>query len=327
MESKICTTCGVEKNIEMFVSHLDLKRGKRYYRSKCKECKNLLAKLNRVSKPSKRIRWTYEMIKQESSKYHHKIDFIKNSPSAYNAARKRNIVEEVCSHMEPLGDSYRRIVYSYEFADNYVYVGLTSNKNRRHLQHMNDKKGPVYNHRNKTNLIPVHKIISNGYISHKQAQKLEKETIENYRKYGWLLLNSTAPGGLGGHTLKWTEDSLREEALKYKTRKEMSEKSGKAYSTIRKRNLLHLLSHMDWILNPNRSIEECINTAKKYTTLRDFKKENAKLYWWINSRKLVSISKKYETIKDFYENDLKAYRYLVERDDFYELTKHLKRLR
>lgn len=340
---KKCVICNKEKEISFFVNGI-LKNGKRYYRNKCKECKNLKIKESYISHPSNRINWTDELIKEEALKYNHKIDFIKNSNSAYNASRYKKILDDVCSHMIPLGDVYRRVVYVYEFDDKCVYVGLTCNKERRHLQHMKDGKSPVFKHIEKTNLQPKYKIVSDSYISQKDSQLMEKQTLENYMNNGWTPLNSHTTGGLGGTNLKWTEESLRLESLKYKTRKEMSEKSNQAYSTIRKKKLYHLLSHMDWILNPNHNLEECIEYAKKYDKLSDFKKKHNDLYHWVNRRKLndvvfshmekkkkwtldesLLISKQYKNIKDFMKNDLKAYRYLVSREDFYGLTKHLKR--
>jgi hypothetical protein len=345
MEKKICKTCQIEKDISFFVIGLN-KNGKRYYRNKCKECKNLKCRESYIPRPSDRINWTDELIKEESLKYNHKIDFIKNSPSAYNASRYKKILDDVCSHMLPLGDIYRRVVYVYEFDDKRVYVGLTCNKERRHLQHMKDGRSPVFKHIEETKLQPKFKILTDSYISQRDSQLMEKQTLENYINNGWIPLNSHTTGGLGGTNLKWTEESLRLEALKYKTRKEMSEKSSQAYSAIRKKKLYHLFSHMDWILNPNHNLEECIEYAKKYDKLSDFKKKHNNLYHWINRRKLndvvfshmekrkkwtldeaLLISKKYKTIKDFMKNDLNAYRYLVSRKDFYELTKHLNRHR
>jgi len=130
---KICNICKKEKEVSFFV-HGVHKNGKRYYRNKCKECKNLKNRESYIPHPSDRIIWTDELIKEETLKYNHKIDFIKNGHSAYNAARNKKILDDVCSHMAPLGDVYRRVVYVYEFDDKCVYVGLTCNKERRHLK-------------------------------------------------------------------------------------------------------------------------------------------------------------------------------------------------
>ena len=343
MNNKKCVICKKEKEISFFVNGIN-KNGKRYYRNKCKECKNLKSKESYIPHPDDRIKWTDDLIKEEALKYNHKIDFIKKSPSAYNASRYKKILDDVCSHMVPLGDVYRRVVYVYEFDDNCVYVGLTCNKERRHLQHMKDGRGPVYKHIEKTNLQPKYKIVSDSYISQKDSQFLEKQTLENYVNNGWTPLNLQTTGGLGGSFVKWTDENLRKEALKYKTRKEMNEKSPQAYLTIRKKKLYHLLSHMDWILNRNRTLQDCIDCAKKYDKLSDFRKKHDDLYHWVNRRNLndvvfshmekkkkwtldeaLLISKQYKTIKDFMKNDLKAYRYLVSRKDFFELTKHLNR--
>jgi hypothetical protein len=342
MGRKICYVCKEEKEITCFVNGIRKETGKRYYRNKCKECRNLLDKKNRIPKPTNRITWTDELIKQEALKYNHRIHFIKKSGSAYNAAKKKQILKEVCSHMVPLGSSYRRMVYVYEFEDKHVYVGLTGNRHRRHNQHMIDGRGPVSKHMKETNLTPNYKLISGDYIPREDAQLLETQTLNDYLDKGWIPLNSASTGGLGGSTLIWTDEALRLEALKYKTRKEMIAKNNSAYSTLIRRKLYHLCSHMEWIMNPNNTLEECIHYAKNYNKINDFRKAHPKLYDWIYSHKLnsivfshmelkkkwtieeaVEVSKKYTTLNDFIKNDIRAYNYLVRKNGFDELTKHL----
>jgi hypothetical protein len=44
---------------------------------------------------------------------------------------------------------------------------------------------------------PSHKILSNGYVDVKEAQKLEKFYVTQYRNNGWKLLNGNKTGGIG----------------------------------------------------------------------------------------------------------------------------------
>lgn len=44
--------------------------------------------------------WDYKKVKKEAFKYEKRIDFQKNSPRAYEYARKNKILDEVCSHMK-----------------------------------------------------------------------------------------------------------------------------------------------------------------------------------------------------------------------------------
>jgi hypothetical protein len=295
-------------------------------------------------KPNKIINWSYELIRDAASKYNHRSHFMKYDRKAYTAARKRKILDDVCSHMIPLGDYYRRLVYVYEFEDNHVYVGLTCDKDKRHSEHIRDGRGPVYKHIKSTGLEPTYKMISDGYIFYKDAQLLEKETCEYYMENDWVLLNSAPAGNLGGNYYKWTEELLKEEALKYKTRAEMQRKSSSAYGIIKHRKLFHLFSHMKWEGNISHTLEECITEAKKYSTKGEFRKARYDLYQWVyqhghseivfshmqklrvykwNTEDAIEISKKYTTVKDFVKNDFNAHRHLQRKKNYKELTKHL----
>jgi predicted GIY-YIG superfamily endonuclease len=74
--------------------------------------------------------------------------------------------------MEPLGHKYKRMIYVYEFSDNFCYVGLTFNKKKRHNSHITSKSSAVYQHIEKTKLTPVFKPLTE-YIDKVLAQKKE----------------------------------------------------------------------------------------------------------------------------------------------------------
>lgn len=75
---------------------------------------------------NKRKPWNLEEAKKEALKYTSKIDFVKNS-SAYYYARKNNVLDHICEHMEPLKRSWdkkkiieeaKKYFYRSEFAQN-----------------------------------------------------------------------------------------------------------------------------------------------------------------------------------------------------------------
>lgn len=290
------------------------------------------------------IKWTNEMVRREALKYKHRSEFMKFNSKAYHCARRRNILDDVCSHMEPLGDYFKRLVYAYEFEDNYVYVGLTYNKDKRHLEHLRDGRGPVYKHMIESGLEPKYKMISDYYIPYYDAQTLEKRTTEEYKETGWILLNSAPTGNLGGNVIKWTEDTLKTESLKYRTRKEMQLKNANAYSAIIQKDMKHLFSHMEWEGNIEHTLEECIEEAKKYTRKQDFKKGRYDLWQWTykhgyseivfshmkkervlkwDTNTAIECAKKYKTVKEFMENDFKAYKHLRRTEYYNEATQHM----
>ena len=184
---------------------------------------------------TKNFRWTKELIQKEADKYKTRIDFKNNSPRAYSAAHEHGWIDDVTKNMIQLGHLYKRMVYAYEFSDNSVYIGLTLNKEKRHLSHNDLVKvsSPVAKHILKTKLTPEYKVISD-YIDAKDAQDLENCTIESYKQEGWNVLNSHKGGGLGACRRFWTKEMAQIEADKYNTRGEFKKGSKNAYQAAQK---------------------------------------------------------------------------------------------
>lgn len=69
--------------------------------------------------------WTKEMCHKEALRFKSKSEFQFNSKSAYNKSLDKGWLDEICLHMEILGNKFKRCIYVYEFSDNYAYIGLT----------------------------------------------------------------------------------------------------------------------------------------------------------------------------------------------------------
>ena len=97
--------------------------------------------------------WTFEKCKIEALKYTNRSAFNKFSKSAYDKARLKKWLCDICNHMKPLGNIGKRLIYAAIFTDNYVYIGLTYNLDNRSHEHMNNKKCAIYKHikKNKSN--------------------------------------------------------------------------------------------------------------------------------------------------------------------------------
>jgi hypothetical protein len=64
------------------------------------------------------------------------------------------------------------------------------------------------------------------FLDEDSAKEMEKFYVEDYKNKKWNILNETGAGSLGSTIgSKWTKEICKIEALKYKTRKEMSLKS------------------------------------------------------------------------------------------------------
>jgi hypothetical protein len=143
--------------------------------------------------------WTKEQCHQDALKYEYKHQFQKNSKSAYSIACKNGWIDEICMHMKIIGNRYERMIYVYEFSNNYAYVGLTFNldkRNAKHLSQIEKKLSPVADFIRKTSQIPILKKLTN-YMPVDMAQNLEKFYIQEYKNNGWILINKLVGGGLG----------------------------------------------------------------------------------------------------------------------------------
>jgi predicted GIY-YIG superfamily endonuclease len=219
--------------------------------------------------------WTKERCLKESLKYETKTDWMKHSCKSYQAAHKGGWIDYCSVHMLKLSTNQNRAIYSFEFEDNYVYVGLTYSPHNRKKYHLSDKNSSVFKHILKTNLIPEFKILT-PFMRKEVASIEEGKILDEYKNKNWLVLNKIKTGGLGGDSSIWIEDKCVNEALKYKTRTEFKKMSGGAYQFARKHGFLEkCCSHMKYQQLPNgywkNNKEICVLEAKKYTKISNFK--------------------------------------------------------
>jgi hypothetical protein len=237
--------------------------------------------MNQLKKPHKY--WiNKERCQQEALKYINKAEFQKNSSSAYNSSKIHGWYDEICSHMVCVGNRKMRLIYSYEFEDNSVYVGLTYNLNKRNNVHLNKNgNSSVREHILFTGLIPFLNKLTD-YIDVGEASILEGFYLNEYKNKGWTILNKTKTGTIGGGYKIWTKEKCQEEALKYKTKKEFRKKSCGAYSRAYKDGWLNdICSHMELKTVKPRNYwtkEKCQEEALKYNKKIVFLKMSCSAY-------------------------------------------------
>lgn len=162
-------------------------------------------------------------------------EFQKRYNGAYNRALKDGYLDEICSHMEIVGNLSKRKIYVFEFEDNYAYVGLSCNPRRRLYSHICDKDSAVYKHISDTGAKYNFKTLTD-WLSYDVAGDVEDDYIEEYRSAGWNMLNRVKGGSLGGllmndpSTWKYTLEELKLEATKYENRRAFKIGSSKMYS-------------------------------------------------------------------------------------------------
>ena len=282
---------------------------------------------------------TKEQCKQEALKYNTKKDFKANSRNIYEFATNHKFLAEICSHMIKLGDRKHKCVYCYEFPDNHVYVGITNNFFRRKIDRERNFKDSVTQHIIKTNLVPLHKQLTD-YIPVEKAVYLEGYYVEEYRNNNWYILNKVKTGAIGGSIIKWTKEKCLEEALKYNTINDFYNNCSGAYISSKKNDWYEeITKHMIKLENYNKIWykENCRIEALKYNTRGEFNKYSASAYQsarvnnWLNEicQHMKAIykphgywtletckadAKKYISISEWHYNSACAYRYAREHN-------------
>jgi len=217
--------------------------------------------------------WTKKRCQEEALKYKSKTEFKNNRSSAYSIAYNNGWLNDICSHMEIIGNRYTRCIYVYEFKNNYAYVGLTYNLRKRNNSHLSKADSPVYQHIK--NICKDYELIQlTDYIPVIEAQKLEENYVIKYKENGWNMLNKATPGSIGGAYYIWTYELVKEEALKYKSRIEFIKNASGAHDYAYSRNIMDdVCSHMEYIQKPNGywTKEKCQKIALKYNKRSDFK--------------------------------------------------------
>ena len=221
-------------------------------------------------------RWSHELVEIEAKKFRLRSEFGKYARGAYDYATRHSILNLVCEHMDIIGNRKFRCVYSYEFPDKTVYIGLTydlKNRNDEHINNKSKKKTAVKKHIEKTNLVPI-LYQKTDYVLVKYAIILEKEWVKKYKLGGWEILNEVECGNVGGFYYIWNYENCEKEALKYSTRLEFQKKSGGAYHFARKNKFLdEICKHMILKIKPKNywTKDRCKKFALKFKTRTEFK--------------------------------------------------------
>ena len=296
------------------------------------------------------VNWTKDDLITISKKYGNLRDFRSDYENLYawaltNVSEKER--KEIFSHFKPLGNIRKRLIYSFEFPDKSVYVGLTFDADGRYRQHQKSVTSAVNKYGKETGLIPTFNILTE-YVSDEEAVKMEYEYVNQYRNNGWKILNIAKTGGLGSIPIKWTIDILKQEALKYKTRAEFLKMNPKAYgAALRYKIMNDITKHMGKRKNEKIPTEYILSVAKQYNVLKDFVKDHQNLYTLILQRGLIdqatshmerqymkysdeelnNIAKKYKTKAEFIKDNNLAYTQAFRRGILDNITSHYEKTR
>ena len=175
--------------------------------------------------------WNKDNCGEEAKKYIYKSDFIKNNTSAYQSSIKNEWIDEICAHMKQKESIISRYIYSFEFDDGYVYVGLSYNPLKRKKEHLKCEKSKVFKHNKKCSNYKFI-ILTEEPVSESIASKLERKHTINYKNNNWKILNNMSQlGNLGTAKLYWTKERCKKEALIHITKAEFRKNSYSAYQS------------------------------------------------------------------------------------------------
>lgn len=188
--------------------------------------------------------WSEKLVTFEALKYKTRSEFRDKAQGAYKYARIHKLLDTICSHMEVVGDKYHRFIYKLIFPKiNSIYIGLTYNFEERKNSHMTNSSNKYVKH-----LISIKEehvwLCEKEIILQNEVGNIEKKLIAEYKENGWTVLNISNGGGLGGG-YKWTVDSVKNEAMKFTSRKDFRLNSSGAYHFASRNKILkEVCKHM-----------------------------------------------------------------------------------
>ena len=247
--------------------------------------------------------WTYEKCFELAKKYLTKAEFHKAYPNAYQKALKSGWInnfdwlldgrfynnngekkERRKRRPNTVLESKRKshCIYSYEFEDNAVYVGLTAirRKKGRDYEHIFGKDSVSKYASEKGVSIPEMKVILTD-LTPLEARNKEGEVLTEYANKGWKIINKAKTGGLGAYMHGyWSHERCLEEGKKYKTIKEFQINSQSSYNAARINGWLKEFTWFEQIKHPSGywDYNHCFEEAKKYERYIDFKNDSQRAY-------------------------------------------------
>lgn len=236
-------------------------------------------------------KWTLDALVAEAQNYSSRKEFIEGSPSAYNAARKKRVLDEVCGHMDrlvhPVGYWTKDKVF--EEAQRYqtrvaFQKGASSAYNKAYKEgwleevtgHMEEIKKP-------TGYWTIERIKSEAkkYQTRSEFQKNAVSAYNRAHKSGWLDEVCEHMERLRKSNGYWTKERILDESSKYRTLKEFRDGSHGAYDSAYDMGLmeeLHRRMQMDKKPNGYWTFERVAEEARNYATRTEFQRGASSAY-------------------------------------------------
>jgi hypothetical protein len=240
--------------------------------------------------------WTEELIREEALKFESRRDFMKASKDAYSAAQRKGLLDSVCAHMtrftKPKGywtkercrEAAAKCRTVADFQRKYPSAYLAAKRGgwRDELfTHMVDGREKW----TEESLTEEAK----KYSSKVQFQKENAAAFAAALRRGRDVFDSVCRHmpEVKKENGYWTEERLREEALKYKTRADFARENAGAYAVASEQGLIaSICGHMDWLHKPWTN-DELRDEALKYETRGEFQIKSIGAYSTAKRRGLL----------------------------------------
>lgn len=269
-------------------------------------------------------------LQEEADKYTCKIDFLNGCASAYRAAQRQGILDEICKNYTKSDklysdlDSEIHCVYVYEISETHsFYVGRTIDLHKRDLSHRRGRKHSdgrvtydgLYTHCKTNNIaIPRPKILEEK-LNAKNSLIKEDYWVKKYIEDGWKTLNVAKTGessGSLGSVKLWTYDACKEFCKKYEYKSDLRKDSYSCYFTCLKNGWFDEFGIKDKITCWD-SKDKCLNAAKECKNKKEFARKYYGAYiksirkgWIGDIEKIFNINHEIEKkLCDDYKNRMK----------------------
>lgn len=212
--------------------------------------------------------WTTQLLAAEAAMYACRGDFKRKAKYAYEAARRRDILDQICGHMHPdmTGVYFKSVYIIRAINKREAYIGITYNVDWRYGIHVDRGTAAV-----KAILSQPHRLL---VVAERrdpaEAVWIEGELIARFAAAGWALANQSGAGSVGRRAVKWTADLVGQEARRYSARSAFARGSEAAYRRAIRFGILdevcrHMKPrHQEW------TAALAVAEARKYATRTEF---------------------------------------------------------
>ena len=239
------------KILEENLTSIEAQRQERYWESFYKDNGWEMFNISKTGSLGAATKWTKNSLQKEADKYETREDFRKNNSGAYTTSRRLKLLDKLFKNHLNNGYSEKQ------------KADWTEEK----LQEESDKYETIKDFRENS---------SGAYYAAKSKKILDRLFKNHYNK--------------GNKDLKWTKDTLQEEADKYETIKDFRKHNYNSYSASAKYNLLDELFKN----HPNKGYKNSKWTktalqeeADKYKTREEFRKKSNSAYSTAVTQKIL----------------------------------------